>query len=421
LRDSQEEIVARGDEVRVRSIVDKLELNGFLKDYCLWSSELTVACPEFHLATALTCLSTCVGSKAVFWGFGGQRQWPNLYTLLLGPAGISRKTTSINLGRGLITEVEPQLIADGIQTRERFISYLAAQPTILWPIPEFSAVLGAWSRSYADGYKELITDWFDPEDLRHYRIVGNKKEGKENTLRIEKAAINILAGSTVEWLRDKLTEGDMKGGLMGRFLIFPHGLQGKDPGLNVDPDNEKRQALINYLKAINKMPSSFVDIRGVVPEINAWQKTAQRKLELNYNPDTVGFQSRAVTHTLKLAVLICISESPEPLPKYILTSDQLQKASLLGNWLINQMSELAETSFTKSRTESQIQKLLHLANGENGVRRSDAIRLLHCTSKEFDAIVRTAVQRKEIILQTLKGSTKPTLWYKSVSKPEIEF
>ena len=405
----------------MKSIVAQLDLHGWLENYISWAQGLTDACNEFHLATALTCLSSCIGSKVVFWGFGGQTQWPNLYTLLLGPSGISRKTTCIKMGQGLVAAVEPLLIADGIETREKFISYLSAQPTVLWPIAEFSAILGAWSRSYADGYKEFITDWFDPEELRHKRIIGNKKEERESTIRIEKAAINILAGSTLEWLREKLTEGDLKGGLMGRFLIFPHGEKGKDPGLNANPDSTKREVLINYLKAVYNMGRSWVDTRDVIDSFNAWQRKAQKKLELNYNPDTVGFQSRAVMHTLKLAVLMCVSESPVPKSKYMLTKEQLQKAIMLGDWLINEMLELAETGFSKSKTEGYIQKLLQAASHNSPIKRSDAMRLLHCTAREFDIIKFTAIQRGELRLLEHKDKTKPGEWYQSVPKQtEIE-
>jgi len=404
----------------LKSIVDKLDLKGFLSDYISWSTTLTDACTEFLLATALTCLSSCIGSKVVYWSYGTQRRWPNLYTLLLGPPGLSRKTESLTMGRSLVSAVDPLLIADGVQTREKFILYLAAQPTVMWPIPEFSAVLGAWNRSYADGYKEFITDWFDCLDVRHNRIVGNKKEEKESTITIKKAAINILAGSTIEWLRDKLTEGDLRGGLMGRFLIFPHTKLNKDPGININPfQNTKEQLLVNYLKAIYTMPPSWVETRGVADEFNTWQKKAQRKLELNYNPDTVGFQARAVTHILKLAVLICVSESPEPLPKYVLTGEQLEKAILLGNWLINEMMDLAETGFSKSKTENYIQKLLEMTANEP-VRRSDALRSLHCTAREFDAIKFTAIQRRELRILEHESITKPGEWYQSTPKVEPE-
>ena len=203
---------------------------------------------------------------------------------------------------------------------------------------------------------------------------------------------------------------------MGRFLIFPHTKLNKDPGINVEHSkNEKEQALLNYLKAIHKMPPSWVDTRDIADEFNRWQKKAQRRLELNYNPDTVGFQARAVTHILKLAVLICVSESPEPLPKYVLTGEQLEKAILLGNWLINEMMDLAETGFSKSKTENYIQKLLEMTANEP-VRRSDALRSLHCTAREFDAIKFTAIQRRELRILEHESITKPGEWYQSTPK-----
>jgi len=402
----------------MKSIVDRIEPEGYLKDYVSWASALTDACVEFHLGVALTCLSACIGSNVYYPDYGGERKWPNLYTLLLGPSGISRKTTCVRMGQRLVNSVDPLIIGDGIETREKFISYLKDQPNILWPIFEFSAVLGVWQRSYADGFKDFVTDVFDPMENRHRRTE------KAGTVTIPKASVNILAASTPEWLKEKLTEGDLRGGLIGRFLIFPNGIKGKDPGLNPIVDKEKREALVNYLKAIYTMTQSWVDVSQVINEFNAWDKKVQKKMEVNYDPDTIGFQSRVTSHTLKLAVLIAISESPTPLKKYTLTSKQLNKAIILSNWLIERMLELAETGFVKSKVEGQMQKILSLSRGDGGVTREKALRALHVTARDFEALIRTLVVRGEIKAEELKTATKPARFYVATQqeiKEDTEF
>ena len=392
---------------------------GFIEKYLSFASGLTDACPEFHLGVALTCLSSCIGSKVIYPDYGGDRRWPNLYTLLLGPAGISRKTTCVKMGQRIVNLVEPDLIADGIETKEKFLSYLKDQPSILWPIYEFSTVLGGWQRSYADGYKELVTDIFDPLDKRHRRILGNKKEGTPSTIVIEKAAVNILAASTVDWLKDKLTEGDLRGGLMGRFLIFPHGIKQVDPGLNPLVDKAKQTALIDYLKSIKNMGNSWVEISNVKDTFNKWDKKIQKKITADYNPDTVGFQARVPSHALKLSVLLCVSESPEPLPKYILTPAQLEKGIMLAEWLMEQMFEIAETGFDKSKTEGLIQKMLALSRRNGGIQRTDALQRMHLSAREFDQMIQTIVERGQIKIEEPKHSTKLVTWYTAITKPEV--
>ena len=403
-----------------QTIANKLELKGYLKDYMDYATDLTDACKEFHLGVALTCLSSCVGSKVTYPDYGGDTKWPNLYTLLLGASGISRKTTCVKMGRKLVNEVDHFLIGDGIETREKFINYLQGQPNILWPIFEFSSVLAGWQSSYAKGFKDFVTDVFDPMEERHRRIMGNRESNTPSSITVERASVNILAGSTIEWLKEQLTEGDLRGGLMGRFLIFPHTVKEKDPGLQAVENKAKKDKIVNYLKKIYNMPyRSWVDISQVNAEFNAWDRKIQKKLVAEYNPDIVGFQSRTVSHTLKLAVLICVSESPEPQPKYVLTSEQLHKAILLGNWLLEQTVELAEKGFTKNKVGDRIQKFLQLANREDGIRRSEALRLMNMLKVEFDRIVYTCIEQGSIRILKDKGETNRTkVYYKYVEAPD---
>ena len=403
-----------------KTIIDKIQPEGFIKEYLEYASELTDACKEFHLAVALTSLSSCIGSRILYPDYGGDRRWPNLYTLLLGPSGISRKTTCVRMGQKMVNSVEPLLIADGIETREKFMSYLQAQPNVLWPIFEFSSVLGNWQRSYADGYKEFVTDIFDPVDKRHRRILGSKRDDREGTITIEKAAVNILAASTPEWLAEKLTEGDLRGGLMGRFIIFPHGVKQTDPGLNPIVDKDKRDSLVEYLKKINTMANSWVDITMVMDIFNKWDVKNQRKLMEDYNPDLVGFQSRVSSHALKLSVLFCVSESPIPLVKYILTEKHMKQGILLAEWLTEETLGLAKTGFVKSRTEQQVQKMISLASRNGGIQRTDALQLMHITAREFDQVIQTIVERGQIKIERQTSSTKPVYWYTAVKQAETE-
>ena len=386
-----------------KSIVEQIELRGFLHDYCEFGKTITDAPEEFHLGAGLTALATACGSKIIYPGFGGRRQWPNLYTLLIAPSGLFRKSTAVGIAEDLIAEVDKDLILSGEQSREKFLSLLKTNPNVLYPISEFSAVLSMWNRDYSQGFKEIVVDLFD------CRQEYSRQTLKDGKVTISQPALNILAASTLDWLKEKLTEGDMRGGLMGRFLLIPGITKGIDRGLNLTIDKQAKQGLADFLKLIRTIKQSWIDVSAVLPEYNSWVKKAEKAI-VN-DPELLGFQSRLATHTLKLAVLFTISDMPGPQAKYILTSDNLNRAFVLGKWLIDQAITLAETGFIKSKTEQQVQRLLELARQPGGIDRRQAIRRTHLKSREFDQIVQTAAERGELRIEQVKSATKPAIVY----------
>lgn len=397
----------------MKSIVDRLELQGYLASYIEYASELTDAPLAFHLGGALTSLSTCCGSRVIYPGYGGRNNWPNLYTLLIAPSGLYRKSTSVGIAEDIVSAVEPGLILSGEQSREKFLAILKETPNVMYPISEFAAILDLWAREYQAGLKALVVDLFD------CRQEYSRQTLKDGKVTIQKPSLNILAASTIDWLREKLTEGDLRGGLMGRFILIPSDEKIADPGLHPKINQEKRQKLIDFLKGIHNLERSWVDVSKILTEFNEWVRRAERLMTQNPNPELLGFQSRLAAHTLKMMVLLCVSESPVS-AKYVITNDQFRKGTILGKWLIDQAAGLAETGFTKSKTENSIQKLLQMAGSNSGVQRSEAIRMLHCNSREFEVIVQTAIQRGELAIMKKKSETKPSLWYKTNTKTEPE-
>lgn len=395
-----------------KTIIEKILPTGFIGKYLQFASSLTDAPLEFHLGAGLTALSTICGSKIIYPGYGGRRQWPNLYTLLIAPSGLYRKSTSIGIAEDLVAEVDTNLILSGEQSREKFLALLKSSPNVLYPISEFSAVLSMWSRDYSQGFKEIVVDLFD---CRQEYSRQTLKDGKQTILR---PALNILAASTLDWLKEKLTEGDLRGGLMGRFIIVPGTTKGEDPGLKEGYDKTTKAELVSFLKTIRDIKESWVDVKLVLTEYNEWVKKAERQMTNDFNPELLGFRSRLASHVLKLMVLFSVSDQPIPLPKYTLTNDNLQKAVILGGWLIEQASTLAETGFIKSKTEQLVQKLLGLSSRNGGVKRQDALRVMHSTAREFDIIVQTAVERGELRVEKEAGKTKPTLFYCSIKKED---
>ncbi len=392
----------------IQDIVAKVAPSGFLADYIKYCSDekkgITDAPREFALGAGLTALSTACGSRVVYPGFGGRQAWPNLYTLLIAPSGLYRKSTSVGIAEDLIRAANPDYIFKGTETRESFLSVLKERPNVMYVISEFAAVLGIWSRDYAVGTKEMVTDLYDNHE--EY-IRQTLKAGKQI---VQRPAVNILAASTIDWLRERLTEGDLKGGLMGRFLLIPGKRKGKDRGLVPVGDAALRQSMLFFIKKLIAQPTATVDMSNLIESFNRWVADTEREVERHPNPDMVGFQSRIGAHCLKLAVLLCVSRNGAS-SHYLMTSEDLAKAQILAKWLLHEAEVLAETGFVKSKFEVQVQKLLGLCKTNGGISRSDALRLLHTNVGDFSKIVDAATQRGEIKTEQRNTATKKTMVY----------
>ncbi len=387
-----------------KSIISKIQPEGFLQDYLTFCCRLTDAPAEFHLAAGLTILATVCGSNIRYPTFGGLTAWPNLYTLLIAPSGLYRKSTAIGMAKSLLSKVNRQLILPNVTTRESMVKLLRETPAVLYPISEFAAVLDYWKKDYAADMKGFITDIFDSQDAYvTSTIKDSRQEAKE-------PSFNILAGSTIDWLRDKLTEGDLRGGLMGRFLMVAGVDKGKDPGLNVQPDESLRAKMVGFLKSIAGLHNSWVDVRSQITVFRDWNQEMERKMLKQADPNLIGFQSRLGAHCLKLAILFCVGEEG-PREKYELSAEHLGQAIFFTEWLHDRAQELAETGFIKGRFEKQMQKFLAYCQRENGIEHRTALQLMHCQSREFESIVKTALEREEITVGVRKIERRTIRFY----------
>lgn len=411
---AQEPHAAQADTEPQRQYSDIVEtlafdLDSFLGRYLDYATHLTDAPKPFHLAAGLTALAACCGSNVTFPGFGGRTYWPNIYALSIAPSGLFRKSTALGIAQDLISEVDRDLLAPGEETRERFIMGLKERPSVFYPISEFAAVLSLWQREYMNGMREIIVDLYDP----HEQYV--RQTMKEKII-VKRPAVNILAATTIDWLREKLSEGDLRGGLMGRFLLFPGQHKEGSKGLIVDQRKEDKAWLIGFLKDIHAMSSAWVDVSHVRDGFDAWLADVERRIESAVNPDLIGFQSRIGNHALKLLTLISVSQCGVQ-SKYQPSANELDRATTLAVWLMEQAEQLAMTGFTKNKTEQQVQKLIGLAARKGGIDRATALRLMHTSSKEFDLLVGTTVDRGQIRIEKEKQSGNRT---RTVYRLQIE-
>ena len=386
---------------RLRVEIEKTIPDGFLKSYISYASTLTDAPVEFHLMTGLSLLSVAAGSSVTYRGFGGDEHWCNLYTLIIAPTGFFRKSTALAIGRRILTKANKELILPNEQTRERFLSELQEKPTSILFVPEFAAQLSLWGREYMGGMKEIITELYDPASSYVRQTM------KAQKVIIIRPSLTILAATTSEWLIERLTVGDMRGGLMGRFLICPSGQKTRWQGLPEPSDPIIEDELADYLQALNYIERATVNLKAIKEPLNTWLQSMENK---DWGSDMAGFISRLGNHTIKLTILYHLSFAGVQ-NEYEIDTDSLNKAMMLTSYLMEKLKELSQTTLTVSKVEQGMQRLLQRISKNTGECRANLLRFSHLKEKDFDALINTLVSRNEITITSEKTSGRPRIVY----------
>ena len=100
---------------------------GFLKDFLDFASPLTEASTQFHIGTALATLSAATGRR-VYLDFGIKPIYPNLYVLVVGKSGISRKSSAIYPAKLLIDRFNKNILMWDVFSTESLYDALRKNP-----------------------------------------------------------------------------------------------------------------------------------------------------------------------------------------------------------------------------------------------------------------------------------------------------
>ncbi len=376
---------------------------GFLRSYIDWASGYTDAPLAFHLAAGLSLLATTMGNRYSTNAWG-RSLYPNLWIAIISPSGFYRKTTCIRLAMRILKPELGGLVLPTEWSREKLVTELAKNPAGLFEWDEFGFALSAMSRDYNAGTKEMLTKLFDSADS-HSRATGQGQTGT-----IEKPAPSILAGSTIEWLQDKVKAGDLRGGFMSRILFVPGVI--KEPEKDFDtalrPEIEKE--LSDFLVKLSRSKGIVMDFASVKSQIRDWVRVHEQQAEHNIHPDLLGFISRGETYLLKLCMVLAASLNNSN-PR--ITEEVLNKAILLldviKQGVVDTFSDLAIPYGGK-----ELQRVREMLKRNCPMTKSKALKNSHLPAKQFDPLLDTLTQTGEVemIEEEGQGQNKKILHWK---------
>ena len=233
---------------------------GFLKEYCQYL-EKTNTPSTYALWAGLTTVSSVLGRRC-FLQNGFRTVYPNLFTLLVGPASVG-KSTALNLGVKLMNRMEnpPYLLSEKM-TPEALIHALEESPNIVSGdnistncvgsafLSEYGTFVD--KNSFQNGMTNLLTDLWDNKSRFEYRTRGRGTEVLRNV------CLNMIAGVTPGYVKEVTPVAAIESGYATRLLfIWSNGDEVKRYPIEEVPA-ERLPLLVRDLNAISRLTGEFV-------------------------------------------------------------------------------------------------------------------------------------------------------------------
>ena len=274
----------------------------FFQRYLDLVAPCTEAPPAFHLASALAISGSIVGRRA--WVEYAGRLYPNLYLLLIGSAGTSRKSTAMRLAeswRGVAEGVAfwnpPFSVIRDATTSAFLLKHLNDNPTTLLVLDEYARLLKTTRRDYAADVPSLILSLYTGDPVEHNVASG--------TTRVEAPHFSILAGIQPGVLATEMAGDGLRSGFVSRFLHFP----GEGQDFNPFPPGADRVGIARLFRELD----AFADVAGVVPMTSTardqwadWYVNDKKRPVSSEAEDAA--RVRLADNALKVALLYAVSE-----------------------------------------------------------------------------------------------------------------
>ncbi len=262
----------------------------------------------YHTWCALSVVAGALQRRVYLkWGLG-QIIYPNLYVVLIGPSGRTRKGVAIGIAKDFLKGV-PHVTVTPESSSGRQAMILAMKRALRnFNDPsknnkiEFHCAVTAFSEELAVflgqgdiAYLSNLTDWYDSKDDWEYETVGRGKDS------LQGLCLNLLGGTAPDWIQSMIPqEAEHK-----RKIVPEHTVTDAECALHTKLSTDlERIALL--AGEINFSPTAkTLYVNWYVGEDT---KMASKEMPIN-DPRFAGYCERRATHLRKLMIICSCARS----------------------------------------------------------------------------------------------------------------
>lgn len=383
-----------------------LPTSGFLGRYVRAAISLTSSPAEFHLLSAISAVSAVLGNRVCIENWG-TRLYPNTWNVMVAPSGLVNKSTAIALSKRLITDAGLDVFHASDGSREGMLSEFAKKPAGLTVLDEFGAWLAANTSDYRVGTKENLTELYGGTDQWRRTL-------RSGDVVINRPALSILGATTVDWLEDRVTAADLRGGFLVRFMFLTAGPAERATNRDFSQWNEiERNRLIAAIRRIHRIgatanpsePTSLELTDDARVAYTTWANAWEKRVEGDSRSELLSFAVRLRTAVLKLAIVYHASACAfdDTLAPLVVDARAMEAAIAFCELVWVHVHRIFETDFASDKDQRAMRMIVEII-GRVGQTRSVALKKSKMKARDFEQYVETLEQSGVIVRSLLKAS-----------------
>lgn len=273
----------------------------------------------FHLWVGISMMAAAMQRK-LYIDAGHFIAHSNMYIVLVSPPGRSKKGTAMKIGKGILKGIDDYAQEIHFSTQASSVAALVSQMSKIenkahQSLTSISWELGSLLGSKTDEMTMFLTDIFDCEPDWDKQTIGRGLE------KISAPWLNLLAGTTPQWMGDNLSRTALEGGFVGRTVFV---YEDSRRLISFRPYSEDelllKRELIHDLAHIAGKAGQFVFSPEGQEFWDDWYEDESRLNDIDYRLS--GYYERKPIQVLKLAMVYSLSVKDE----LIITPDDLGRA-----------------------------------------------------------------------------------------------
>ena len=258
---------------------------------------------EFHKWVAISAIAGALRRKVSF-DMGHFMLYPNMYIVLVSPAGRCRKSTAMRIGRERLNDVPGLSFTTDSITRERLIQdmsqvYVDGHSSMTSYSSEFASLLTSSGMDMV----VFLTDIFDCPSLWEHKT----KLGGTN--KIKAPYLNMLAATTPDWIAKAMPLDTIGIGLTSRIVFVYHDTPRVRPPIPVLTEDEKilRGMLSHDLTQISHLSGEYQFTPKTLDMYTNWYTSRVQNTNPTGDPRLSGYYERKHIHLIKVAMIVSAS------------------------------------------------------------------------------------------------------------------
>jgi hypothetical protein len=329
---------------------------GLFKEYRDLVEPCTEAPASYHWVTFLTMIGLLLG-RLVFIRVPFPL-YANFYSLLIGPTGVNRKSTSMDLGvREIIRKLPNDIrIITGALSSEGIYEELAKRDgsKLLLYCDEMRSFLNVANRQATTDIIPRLNTLYGCPDV-------DGLTRRRDSIEIKLPFVSFIAGTPKEWLTSAVGTGAIMGGFVNRFLLVD-GKSMKDIAFPMPPNEQAAQTLITKL-------SRIVDECSTTPIEMTWSEGAKsiydtfycswRERQRGRDDETAAITNRITHHIVKIGMVYSVLDGQTEI-----TDCAIATAIEIGRYLEETALAIFGDTFTSAQGRTEKMIITRLENND---------------------------------------------------------